>query len=479
MSAFSSLYFLLDSFARFIRIGREILSLSPLRTLTLVGAVGIVCGGFVWGRSLGSENARRGGSTLPQILSANAKTLFRGRPLSPASDDDTVDPLTTMGEVLTKVEEDFVWGITNEARMSNGAIQSAFLSLNDPKTYFLDRAMRRNRQAALSGTYHGIGAVTVLKRGTLGKYPTISLTLVSVAPGSPAEKAGLKTGDRLTYLNDKWVVAYPSAYEVEQVLKAAGKDVVKQRELFKVAQEKFNTAVTVSKASSLLNTGEGKTYKLKVERPGSVQPLTVTVTTAVTKVDPVAFSDLGHQVYELKILQFNQKSSGEIQSALDKVPASAKGLILDLRQNFGGVKSVSQPEIDGYNTALKLIGRLTGGTTLKLEKKPKLPQSITVASSGKPIRTPLVVLTDEGTSNLAELVASTLRETRKAKIVGAKTYGDPILQLHSVFENGTGAEIATAKLLNSAGTDWSQGLIPDILAGSDAPQRALALLTRS
>ena len=444
--------------------------------MTLIGATGAICGGFLWGRSLGAENRNLRRANLPQMLTADAKTFLRGS--SPASsEDDTVDPLITMEQVLGKVEDDFVWGISNEARLSNGAIQSAYLSLNDPKTYFLDRTMRRARQSALTGTFEGIGAVTVMHRGTLGKFPTIGLVVVTVEPGSPAEKAGLKTGDRITYLNDKWIVGYPAAYEVDRIQKLAGTDLVKQRELFKVAQEKFNNALTVAKATGLLTTGEGKTYKILVERAGSPKPLSLNLTTGLTKVEPVEFTELGSNVYDLRVRQFNQKSSEEIQTALDKVPTDAKGLVLDLRQNFGGVKSVAQPVVDGYNAATKLVGRLTGGTTLKLEKKPKLPQPFAVSATGKAIRVPIIVLTDAGTANLAEMVASALRETRKARLVGAKTSGDPILQLYSVFDNGTAAEIATAKLLTSAGTDWSKGLTPDVLAGDDAPQRALALLT--
>ncbi|MBC7527117.1 MAG: PDZ domain-containing protein [Chthonomonadaceae bacterium] len=453
------------------------MSQSLLRTITLVGATGAICGGFLWGRSLGAQSTNHPNSTLPQIISSNAKSLLNRSRLS-FGDDDNVDPLTTMEQVLGKVEDDFVWGITNEARMSNGAIQSAYLSLNDPKTYFLDRTMRAARQDALTGTFHGMGAITILQRGKVDKYPTINLALVSVEPGSPAEKAGLKTGDKITYINDKWIVSYPTGYEIEKIQKIGGQDQVKLREMFKKAQDKFNNALTASRANSLLTTGEGKTYKLTVERAGTPTPLSVEVTTATTQVDPVQFKEAGNGIYQLRVRQFNQKSAVEVNSALNRIPATAKGLILDLRQNFGGVKSVALPDVDGYGAALKLIGRLTGGTTLKIEKKPKSPQSLPVASGGTKIVAPIIVLTDAGTSNLAEMVASALRETRKAKLVGAKTYGDPILQLYSVFDNGTAAEIATAKMLTMLGTDWKTGLIPDVLAGEDAPQRAIAILTK-
>ena len=214
----------------------------------------------------------------------------------------------------------------------------------------------------------------------------------------------------------------------------------------------------------------------------------MSLTTALTRFDPVEYKTLGSIGY-LRIHQFNPATTEAFEAALDKAAnekGPLKGLIVDLRQNPGGVTADAQTGVDGYGAARRLIARLTaGGSVAAIERKPRHRETLTVTPAAPSMKTPLVVLIDGGTANLAELVASALRDAGKARLVGSRTFGDDALQLFALLKNGMGVEITTAHLFTRDGADLARGLEPDVpvSGGADSKsandptlQRALALL---
>lgn len=464
-------------------LGGKAVRVSIRSTLAITSLAALACGGFYWGRSLGSQGSRPrvpGLSNLSRMLSANANGAM-GEGEYNGQADSQVPPVTIFEDVLDKVQREYVENTANPARLSDGALTRMFSSLDDPGTYFLEPKLRKVRQEALSGRYQGIGAELTITKSKREDIEYRHLTVMDVLPGSPAERAGLKTGDRLTEVDGRWIIAYSVVSDVER-LDRGKPDAEQRRNGVKKIIDKFQKGLTVSKALKLLIAGEGRALKLTVQRPAQAEILRVEMKTAVTEVAPVEHRILNDRVGYLRIWQFNRQAEEKFQEALTTAGDSVKGWIIDLRRNPGGVIAESLHEVDGFAPAQRLIGRLTpGGKVAMIERKPKQKTPLVVTAHEQFLKVPLVVLVDQGTAGLSELVAAGLREAGKARLVGARTFGKSTLQLFDVFKNGSGVEMSTARLFTASGANMEQGLTPDVViaagAGEDAAlQRALTLL---
>ncbi len=417
------------------------------------------------------------------LLSATASNGRFGSPDGPGGQNPDVPPAEIFETVLDYVQRDYVEEINNPAQLSNGALARMFASLDDPKTFFMEPNMRQARQQELTGRFHGIGAVTAVTKSKKADVDYRYLTLVAAMPGSPAEKAGLQSGDRITEINGHWIIAYSILVDVDRLSKE--KDDVARTEDAKQVAEKFKKGYSLSKAMTLLSIGSDAPLQLTVERAGQAAPLKLSLTTAVTDVDPVEFRTVGDNIGYLRIRQFNKKATEEFVSALNGMSPKLKGLIVDLRDNPGGVRASTDTEVNGYDSALKLIAHLTkGGAVATIERKPTKREPLTVAAAAPAVNVPIVALVDAGTANLSELVASALHDAARAKVIGTHTFGDAILESFTALKDGSGVEISTAKLLTLNGGDLNKGILPDIVVaektgtnGADAVlERALTTL---
>lgn len=456
---------------------------STRRALGIITLAALAFGGFHWGRSLGSHVTRPrvpGLSNLSRMLSANANGAM-GDVEHSGQSDSQVPPVTIFEDVLDKVQREYVENTANPAKLSDGALTRMFASLEDPGTHFLDPNLRKVRQQALSGRYQGIGAELTITRSKREDIEYRHLTIMDVIPGSPAEKAGLQTGDRLTEIDGRWIIAYSVASDVEKLDKAKP-DTEERRDGVKRIIDKFKKGLTVAKALNLLTAGEGRALKLTLQRPGMAEPLRLEMKTAVTQIDPVEHRILNNQVGYLRIWQFNRQAEQKFQEALAASGDRVKGWIIDLRRNPGGVIAENLQDVDGFTPAQRLIASLTpGGKVAMIERKPKQKSPLVITGKEASRKVPLIVLVDQGTAGISEFVASALREAGQARLVGTRTFGKPTLQLFNVFKNGSGVEMSAARLFTASGADMGQGLAPDVVvaagAGDDAAlQRALTLL---
>lgn len=465
---------------------------SLIRSLIIALVVGAIYGGFVWGRTLGSgrHTHYRNLQPLSNLLSA-----ARGGAAGDAgfqAPDSEVPPGDIYEEVLDHVQRDFVEssGEANPAHLTEGALSRMFAALDDPKTNYLDPEMRRAREDALRGRYHGIGAVLTTVKAKKNDVDYRYLTVVDVMPGSPAEKAGIQPGDRITEVGGHWVIAYSPYADYTRISKqkdSSGKDLdpAVQKDEFDKVNAKFKAGLTLTKALTQLTTGEDKPLKVTVERAGQAAPIKSELTTAITTFDPVDYRVEGNHIGYLRVRQFNGQATAEFEDALLNRATDLKGLVVDLRGNPGGVRATGHSDVDGYDSARRLIALLTkGGDVATIERRPYTREPLTVQPVAKHLSVPLIVLVDHGTANLSELTAAALHDAAKARVVGAHTFGDDVLQLFATFKSGAGVEMSTAHLLTAANVDLNKGIQPDIVVaptgndGSDAAlQRALSALT--
>src|SRR5262249_52876223 len=153
---------------------------------------GAVSSGFVWGRSLGSgrQPARMSPlRSLSRMLSASTEKGPLGENGFAGQDNASVPPAEIYENVLEHVQREFVADTGGSGRISNGALSRMLASLDDPKTGFLEPALRQARQDALQGRFRGIGAALTITKSKKEDVDYRHLTVVSVMPNSPAEKA--------------------------------------------------------------------------------------------------------------------------------------------------------------------------------------------------------------------------------------------------------------------------------------------------
>ena len=459
--------------------------LTRLLALSLVFAA--LGGGFLYGHALG---ARGQGKSARQRV-GRMFPFTKSVPQDSASQqpDESVPPVNVYEDVLDHVQKEFVENNgTSNARLSNGSLKRMFASLDDPHTYYLDASLRKAHQQALQGHFHGIGAALTVTRTQRADVEYLHLTIVDVMPGSPAERAGLQSGDNITEIDGHWVIAYNPLVDEEQIALKKEDESTRRNEL-QQARTRFQRGVSLSTALPLLVSGEGKSLQLKVERAGRPEPWKVHVTTATLDVAPVAYRAVDKDLGYLQIHQFNPQAATEIRKALKERDPALRGLIVDLRSNPGGVRSEAEDATDGMEALKALLQPLTpGGAVAVLERRPaagkqpplREPLKLLPDAPHKPL--PLVVLVDRGTANLAELAAQALNLQGGAKIVGSHTFGDDRLPFFGVLKGGAGVEMTTAHLFSANGVSLSRGVEPGVVtanrssAGDPALQRATALL---
>ena len=127
----------------------------------------------------------------------------------------------TFSQVHTLVREEYVDALPSEQVMSQGAIRSMLSALEDEQSYFLTSTERRVFEAEYTGHFAGMGAVTAIRsvKARAG-YTELHLMVVAPLPGSPAEKAGLRTGDRITYLDGRYIIGDNPLFDTQQTPKA-------------------------------------------------------------------------------------------------------------------------------------------------------------------------------------------------------------------------------------------------------------------
>ena len=430
------------------------------RSLIALTALPLLLGGFLVARSFTSAESRHTGSlrTRLQTFLTASRAGIGGS--GGNQGQDSISPEVLYEEILQAVKSKYVEENINEARLSNNALNRMFASLDDPKTNYLDLRLRQMRQESLQGKFAGIGAMlqyTKLKKGSVDHR---NLTVVAVMPNSPAEKAGLQTGDNITGIEGRWVITYPISADIEELVKDKDLTDAQKREAAKKIVERYRTGFTLPKALLQLSTGEGKTLKVKIERLGATSEMEVT--TGATTVEPVETKQLENGITYLRVRQFNAFATTAFQKALENL-SDAKALVLDLRQNAGGVSAEASTGVDGFQSAKRLIATIAGTANAKLERKPNQSEALTIGEGTGKFKGSCVVLVDKGTANLAELVAVALQEAKKAKIIGTRTFGDPTLQLLTIFKNGTGVEMTTAHFMGASGQKWLNGIQPDIV----------------
>jgi carboxyl-terminal processing protease len=329
----------------------------------------------------------------------------------------------------------------NPQKIINGAISGMVASLDDPYTVYLPPKENTNFKQGLAGKFEGIGAELSIK----------DKDIIVVAPldGSPAQKAGIKAGDSIFKVNGEYIAGWPLNQVVDKIRGPKGTEV----------------------ALTILHKSEKDPVEIKIVRDEIKVKSLTTWTKKVKDVEAIntKTSLLGQnsdaKLVYIRLSQFGDSTNAEwlsIANSIDrqlKSDSSIKGIVFDLRNNPGGYLT------DAVYIASEFI---KSGTAVMQEDKDKVRASYAVSGKGILTDVPVVVLLNKGSASASEIVAGSLRDHKRAILVGETSFGKGTIQEAEDLGGGAGLHVTIAKWLTPEGI-WvhKKGLEPDVKVDVD------------
>jgi carboxyl-terminal processing protease len=323
-----------------------------------------------------------------------------------------------------------VWGIikeryierpVDEKKLFYGSLSGMVRSLEDPYSVYLEPEIAKKFTQELAGSFEGIGAEIGIKEGRL--------TIIAPLADSPAEKAGLKAGDKVYFIDD---------YDT--------------------------TDIALDHAVSLIRGPKGTKVTLTILRDELKEPKKITIVRDIIEIKSVNWEMLNRatacQIAYLKISHFNEDTEADFKKAvLEILKKDPKGIILDLRNNPGGF----------LDTAIKIASYWIEEGIVVIEKRGSgnntLPQRKDYFAQGQAFLKDLetVVLINRGSASGSEIVAGALQDHGKAVLVGEKTFGKGSVQELEELADGSAVKITVAYWLTPNGhLIEEKGITPDI-----------------
>lgn len=325
---------------------------------------------------------------LSSALISGGWLMERGTRSAPR---DTAAQARLFSEVFEHLRRDYVDPLT-DSTLYRGAISGMIGELDDPHSVFLDVARLGRLEESTRGQYAGVGIQMDVRDS--------GITVVATLPATPAERAGIVTGDRIVEI---------------------------------VGRSTFG--LTSEEAQRTLRGRAGTTVRLLVERPGLEARLPFTLTRAAIDVNPVQHALLlpGSSTGFVDLAVFSTDAAADLARAVDSLRAAgARSLVLDLRSNPGGLLDqgvgVADLFLDPGQPIVATRGRAATDNETFTDRAPQRYAGM-----------PLVVLTDSGSASASEIVAGALQDHDRALVVGTATYGKGSAQ--QVFRVGSAGAV--------------------------------------
>lgn len=314
------------------------------------------------------------------------------------------------GELANKYVDESI--LKNED-MVYGAIKGMVSALEDPYTDFMTPQETVQFNESLEGTLEGIGAELTVKDK--------KLTIVSPLRKSPAERAGLLSGDII--------------YKIEG---------------------KPTDDMGVAEAITKIRGKKGTTVTLTIIRYKLEKPFDVTIVRDSIDIKSVTEEKLDNGIVYLGVNQFNEKTNEEFSKYIaDLIINEPKGLIIDLRYNGGGYLDI----------AVQLLSYLLPKDTPAVIIKERGKKDDTRLTNGNPklLNVPLVVIVNDSSASASEIMAGAIQDQKRGVILGIKTFGKGSVQEVEKFSDGSSLKLTIAKWFTPLGrTINHEGLTPDI-----------------
>jgi carboxyl-terminal processing protease len=336
--------------------------------------------------------------------------------------EDTYEQLKVFTEILSLVQSNYVEEVSSRD-LIYGAVKGMLDTL-DPHSAFMTPEAFKEMQVETQGSFGGLGIeITVKDR---------MLTVVAPIDGSPADRAGIQPGDRIVKIEGQ-----PT------------KD------------------MTLMDAVQKLRGPKGSKVTISLLREASSEPVDITLVRETIEVHSVRSKDLGDGIYYVRITTFQEKTSADLEKALEQAQkAGDKALILDLRNDPGGLLNQAVAVSDMFLDKGQLIVYTEGRI------KNQDLRFTAEHSNGFP-KWPMVVLVNGGSASASEIVAGALQDWKRAVLLGTKTFGKGSVQTVIPLSDGSGLRLTTAKYFTPRGRSiHGTGIMPDIVVEPVKPEVA-------
>ncbi len=315
-------------------------------------------------------------------------------------------------EVLRQIEKNYVEP-KDAQTLIYGAIKGMVQSL-DPHSSFMAKEEHQELLNETKGSFSGVGIEIGMRDNVL--------TVVSPIEGTPAYKSGIKSGDKIV----------------------------------KIYDEPTND-MTLMDAVKIIRGPKGSEVKLTIMREGADKPLEFTITRDVIPIKSVRNYLLTPDIGYIRISNFQSKTNKDLSLALERLEKgrTLKGLILDLRNNPGGLLSQAIQVSDLF---------LDSGLIVSTKGRRSSQNMQVSAHKIKEKRDyPIIVLVNGGSASASEIVAGALQDNKRAIILGTKTFGKGSVQTILPLSDGSGLRLTTARYYTPSGQSiQASGISPDI-----------------
>ena len=338
--------------------------------------------------------------------------VFADRETSPAS--LPLQELQAFAEILSQIKDTYVEDVDDKELIEH-AIRGMLDGL-DPHSAYLDSEEYKEMSISTSGKFGGLGIEVQMYNGFV--------RVVSPIDDTPASRAGIEAGDLIVRIDEKPV-----------------------------------KGMTLSEAVRMMRGKPGTKIDLLVMREGGAQPFKVNITRDIIKVESVRSRMLEPKFGYLRISTFsgNTATSAEKQlNALnDEADGELRGIILDLRNNPGGVLTAAVDVSDLF---------LENGTVVSIKGRHDNALREFTAKPGDALYgKPIVVLVNEGSAYASEIVAGALQDHQRAVIAGRKTFGKGSVQTIVPVRNNAAIKLTTARYYTPSGRSiQAEGIEPDV-----------------
>lgn len=334
---------------------------------------------------------------------------------------DTYRQLNLFGDVYERVKNDYVRE-TKDAELVEDAINGMLAGL-DPHSSYLNPKNFSDMQVTTRGEYGGLGLEVTMEDGLV--------KVITPMDGTPAARAGIKTGDLIATIDGMSI-----------------------------------QGLTLSEAVDKMRGPINSQIKIQVLRKGEKKPLEFVITRAVIHVESVRFKAEG-DVAVIRITTFTEQTEEGLEKAVQQTKAKIgnrlKGVILDLRNNPGGLLDQAITVSDSFLDSGEVVstrGRRASDTQRYNARSGQLFANV-----------PVVVLINQGSASASEIVAGALQDHRRARIIGTRSFGKGSVQTVIPLSGGIdGAlRLTTAKYYTPSGRSiQATGIDPDILVEQTA-----------
>jgi carboxyl-terminal processing protease len=335
-------------------------------------------------------------------------------PTAPVAEQLPLDELRTFAEVYGRIKDDYVEGVKDRTLLES-AIRGMLAGL-DPHSSYLNKEEYRELQVGTTGEFGGLGIEVGMDDGFV--------KIIAPIDDTPAQRAGLQAGDLIVRIDDKPV-----------------------------------KGLSLNEAVNLMRGKPGTEIRLTIMRGTDGRPLDVKVERDIIHVASVKSRTLEPGFGYVRLSHFQARTTEDMRTAIDALKKEnkdeLKGLVLDLRNNPGGVLNAAVGVSDAFIVDGLIVYTQGRQADSRLQFKAG-PDDVLAGA-------PLVVLVNGGSASASEIVAGALQDHRRALIMGTQTFGKGSVQTIVPIDDTTALKLTTARYYTPSGRSiQAEGINPDV-----------------